>query len=244
MSEADDRLALQCGHVFHQHCIQSYADVKSMHILDLQCPNCKATSHDIRQREETLIVQSVGDETSDAAAGDMAATEAAQTDQDTGDAASVAATAGTQNDQDMGDAAAGALAATEAAQHDQDAGDATDEGAATEAAQNDEDTDDAQHEPEADIDTVASVYRVLHPGMKVRNRSWPFLVRRHCYVFAMNRINRAFQCVTRIGYVTPHLGQTGWHARPPNRVQVEWAVQLTCCLVLLAGETEQQERGE
>ena len=85
MSEADDRLALQCGHVFHQHCIQSYADVKSMHILDLQCPNCKATSHDIRQREETLIVQSVGDETSDAAAGDMAATEATQTDQDTGD---------------------------------------------------------------------------------------------------------------------------------------------------------------
>ena len=165
-----------------------------MHILDLQCPNCKATSHDIRQREETLIVQSVGDETSDAAAGDMAATEAAQTDQDTGDAARVAATEATQNDQDMGDAAAGALAATEAAQNDQDAGDATDEGAATEAAQNDEDTDDAQHEPVLrygpDIDTVASVYRVLHPAMRV------------------------------------HLGQTGWHARPPNRVQVEWAVQL------------------
>ena len=214
-----------------------------MQVADLKCPTCKKTSHDILAREKEVISQSVADETIDAAAGDLAATQATQTDQDTGHAARVAATEDTQNyqdmgdadaarteaaqnDQDMGDAAAGALAATEAAQHDQDAGDATDEGVATEAAQNDEDTDEPVLRYGPDIDTVASVYRVLHPAMRVRNRSWLFLVRRHCYVFAMNRINRGFHLETRNRNVTAHLGQTGWHARPPNRVQVEWPVQL------------------
>ena len=76
MSEADARFALPCGHVYHQYCIESYAEAKSMQVADLKCPTCKKTSHDIRAREKEVISQSVDDETSDAAAGDLAATEA------------------------------------------------------------------------------------------------------------------------------------------------------------------------
>ena len=124
MLESDDRVALQCGHVYHQSCIGTYADVQKVHIADLRCPKCKATSHDIRAKEEAAIIHMCnvyeGPNSTDAV--DLTATEATRNDQDTGDAAAVAATEATQTDQAMGDAAAGALAATEAAQPDQDMG--------------------------------------------------------------------------------------------------------------------------
>ena len=106
MLESDDRVALQCGHVYHQSCIGTYADVKKVHIADLRCPKCKATSHDIRAKEEAAVIHmcNVYEGPNSTGAVDLAATEA------------------TQTDQAMGDAAAGALAATEAAQPDQDMG--------------------------------------------------------------------------------------------------------------------------
>ena len=114
MLESDDRFALQCGHVYHQCCIECYAEVKKVHIADLPCPKCKSTSHDLRMKEEAVIIQDVDDGHPYTAAGYLAATEATQ-NEDTSDVT-------------------GEGAATDTAQKDQDMGDATPEGAATEAA--------------------------------------------------------------------------------------------------------------
>ena len=156
---------------------------EEVQIEDLPCPKCKATSHDLRVKEEAVISQNVDDGHPYTVAGYLAATEETQ-HEDTIDATGEgAATEAAQNDQDTGDASA----ATDAAQNDQDMGDATAEGAATEAAQNDQDTGDAQHEPEADIEEVA---RASADGVdtNVRTAAMPRLVRAASFGFQIDAV--------------------------------------------------------
>ena len=58
MCESQNLLSLQCGHVYHTACIDTYAAVKEVNIADLQC---KETSHDLRARESATIVQDIED---------------------------------------------------------------------------------------------------------------------------------------------------------------------------------------